>query len=595
MKIKKIVAVVLCTALVTLTFAACSNTNPPDNSKVAETPPDTLVIDGESTEEVTAITGATDSKGNVIDAEGITDVSGHKVYYTGYDTDEGKKIYTTGKKDNNGNILYTLNSTDDRGNQTYFTGTVVDGKLELDKTNSIPDYTHNNNSTLDTNTRYTSTSTVKYSAVEIEEKASDIRKTAMLLSSTKGDDIFRKIIPAEKGGFIAISYSMSKTGIYEGASKSFENFGTIMKISDSGDVEWKYFVGGDANIDLYDVTQLKDGSIVAVGYTLATDTDAPINSYLYSGLIVKVSDKGEYMWSYSFPGNDDTNGEYIQSVCATPDGGFVAGGRADSNAGLFSGTQADHFKAFLFKFDRRGNIEWRKTLSGSKGNTFEAIDVNDDGDIFATCVTLSNDGSFTSFKGYGITANTVVVKFQKDGKLLWSRNLMSSGLSEFKAIDATEDGGCIVGGRYSIAKKADGSFSISYGLTDGYVVKYDANGGVCWSRIIGGKAEDEITAIKETPNGIVVVGKTKSADLDFSGTKNLGENDGFVMVLDNAGKTLCTSKIAGSGEDLINGLAVSESGFAIVGFTRSTDDIFNKNTTAKTATGFFAKYDFVID
>ncbi len=596
MKIKKILAVLLSVTVIALTFSACSNTTPPDNAQATETPPDTLTISGESTEEVTAITGATDDKGNIVDAEGITDVSGHKVYYTGYDTDDGKKIYTTGKKDQNGNILYTTNSTDDRGNQIYFTGVVTDGKLELDKTNSIPDYTHNNNSTLNTNTRYTSTSTVKYSAPAIEKEATDIKNTAMVFSGTSGDDLFRKIVPAQDGGFIAISYSMSKTGIYEGVSKSFEDFSAVIKFSDSGEIEWKYFLGGDGNVDFSDVTQLKDGSIIAAGYTAATDTDAPVNSSGLSALIVKLSKNGEYQWSYSFPSDENSNGEYLSSICATPDGGFVVGGRADSNSGFFSGTQADQFKAFLFKFDRRGNVQWRKTLAGSRGNTIEAIDVNDDGEIFATCVTLSNDGAFTSFKGYNnTTANTVVLKFEKDGQLAWSRNLMSSGLSEFKAIDATDDGGCLVGGRFSIAKKADGSFQINYGETDGYVVKYDNDGGVCWSRIIGGKNTDEITAIRETENGIVVVGKTKSNDLDFSEFDNIGEYDGFVMIIDNSGKTICTNKIAGTLDDYINGLAVTDDGFAVVGFTRSKDTDFAKNTVQKSASGFFSKYDFLYD
>ena len=95
------------------------------------------------------------------------------------ETEDGKKIYTTGKKDANGNILYTLNMTDDRGNLIYYTGKEVNGKLELDRTNAVPDYTTNENSTLNTNSRYTSTSTVKYDAPDIKDKASDIKKSFM--------------------------------------------------------------------------------------------------------------------------------------------------------------------------------------------------------------------------------------------------------------------------------------------------------------------------------------------------------------------------------------------------------------------------------
>ncbi len=596
MNTKRILAVLMSVILIVLTFAACSNNEPPKNDKATETPPDALVISGDSTEEVTAITGSTDKDGNVIDNEGIIDAAGHKVYYTGYDTEDGKKIYTTGKKDKNGNIIYTTNSTDDRGNLIYFTGTVVGDKLELDKTNSVPDYTTNENSQLNTNTRYTSTSTVSYSAPAIEKKPVEINKSFMNFSSAKGNDLLRKVVPAQDGGFIAAAFSMSKGGIYENASKSWGNFGSVVKFSATGELEWVYSVGGDNAIDLYDVIQLKDGSIVAAGYTLATDTDAPIQSLLNSALIVKLNKDGELMWSYSFPGDENSNGDYISSLCATPDGGFLAGGRADSTSGFFIGTQSDYFKAFLFKFDKRGNVEWRKTLGGTRGNTIEAIAVNDDGDIFASCVTLSNDGSFTSLKGYNNqTANTVILKFDKKGELKWTQNLMGSGISEFKAIDATKDGGCIVGGKFSISKKADGSFSINYGDTDGYVVKYDANGGVCWSRIIGGKNTDEIFGIEESANGIVVVGRSKSADLDFAQLKNAGEFDGFIMVLDNEGKTICSKAIAGAGDDVISDLAVTDSGITVVGWTKSTDGDFTDNKVAKSASGMWAKYDFIME
>lgn len=595
MNIKKILAALMSLILVVLTFAACSSTEPPANNDATETPPETLVISGESTEEVTAITGSTDANGNVVDKEGIVDNDGHKVYYTGYDTPDGKKIYTTGKKDANGNILYTLNTTDDRGNLLYFTGKMENGKLVLNKTNAVPDYTSNENSSLNINSRYTSTATVPYSAEDIKEKATEIRNTFMTYSQAKGDDTFKKIIPAQDGGFIAVAFSMVKSGIYEKANKAWSNFGNIVKFSADGKVEWVYSAGGDGQIEFNDVTQLKDGSIIAVGYTLATDTDAPINSLLNSALIVKVSAEGEYIWSYSFPGDENSNGDYLVSVCATPDGGFVAGGRADSTAGFFNGTQSDHFKAFLFKFDKNGEVEWRKTLTGSRGNTFEAIDVNEDGDIFALCTTLSNDGSFTSFKGYNNqTASTVVLKFDKKGGLEWSKNLMGSGLAKFTAVDATKDGGCIVGGTISVNRRADGSVSVCFGKTDGYVVKYDKDGGVCWSRNVGGANEDEVAAVAETANGIVIVGKTKSENLDFAKFKNLGGSDCFVMIVDNAGKTIFTQKISGKDDDAIGDMALTDKGFVIVGWTNSSDTDFKNNPAANVFSGFCAKYDFII-
>ena len=588
MNSKKVLAALMCAVMLILTFAGCSSKNPPENKDAAASPPEEVTLAG-AAEDVTAITGSTDADGKVIDNKGIIDAEGHKIYDTGYKDPSGNTIYTTGKKDSNGNILYTLNKTDDRGNLIYYTGTVEDGKLNLTPSDSLPDYTTNNNSTLKDTDRYTTTSTVKFEPVKDETLATGFTKKFLNYAHGSNYDMFRKVVYAQDGGYIAAGMSSSKDGIYKGANSAWSTYGVVTKISADGAVEWSYFSGGDADIQFNDVAQLKDGSIVAVGYTTATDTDAPLNSQLVSSLIIKLNKKGELVWSYSFPGDEKSNGDYILCVKATPDGGFVAGGRADSVSGFFNGTK-DNFKAFLFKFDRNGNIDWRKTLSGSRGNSITGIDVDSDGNIFALCVSYSSDGSFTAFKGYGTKSNTAVMKFDKKGALKWTSNLVGSGVSEYNAITVLSDGGCLVGGKFSIDKRADGSYSSCYGATDGYIVRYNKDGGVCWARNIGGSADDEVTGVIQTDKGIVVVGKTKSTDLDFSTTKSSKEYDGFVMILSDAGKTKYVEKLAGSSDDYILGTAKTDDGFALVGWTSSADGTFSESKCGKTPDAFFAAY-----
>ena len=91
------------------------------------------------------------------------------------------------------------------------------------------------------------------------------------------------------------------------------------------------------------------------------------------------------------------------------------------------------------------------------------------------------------------------------------------------------------------------------------------------------------------------MGRTKSADLDFSKFDNLGEFDGYVMIIDNAGKTICTNKIAGAADELINDVATTENGFAVVGWSKSKDADFAQNTVSKTASGFIAEYSFITE
>lgn len=586
---KRLLALLICAAMIILTLSGCSESAPENKT---DTPPDEINLSGEEVSDVTAITGSTDENGKVIDNKGIVDAEGHRIYDTGYKDADGNTIYTTGKKDANGNILYTLNKTDDRGRLIYYTGKKEKDKLDLKQTNSVPDYKSNENSKLDQNSRYSTTSTAKFEPAKDEKTAKGMANSYINYGGGSSYDMFRKVVADKNGGYIAVGISESRNGIYSDANSSWGTFGVVSKISDEGKVEWTYLTGGDNSVQLNDVAQLKDGSIVAVGYTSATDTDAPLNSKLISSLIIKLNKNGELQWAYSFPGDESSNGDYLNCVAATPDGGFVAGGRADSTSGFFNGTKDKNFKAFIFKFKKNGDIEWKKMLSGSKGNGFTSIDVNSDGDIFATCVSYSNDGSFSSLAGYGKKANTVVMKFNGKGELSWSSNLVGSGVSEYNAICATDDGGCLVGGKFSIDKRADGSYVSCYGKTDGYIVRFNKDGGVYWARNVGGTGDDEITSITATDNGIVVAGRTTSTDMDFSKFKNAGKTDAFVMIINSEGKTTYSESFGGSADDAILGTAATADGFVAVGWTSSSDGTFKASKAGKAAEAFYASFKF---
>ncbi|MBQ7596332.1 MAG: hypothetical protein IJU45_06680, partial [Clostridia bacterium] len=526
----------------------------------------------------------------VIDDKGIVDAEGHRIYSTGQKNDKGDTIYTTGKKDKDGNVLYTLNKTDDRGHLIYYTAKEKDGKLELTQTQAVPDYTTDKNSELDRNSRYTTTPTVTM-AESKNTAAEGLTKLFTKYSNSTGQDQFRKIVAAKKGGYIVTGISSSGTGLYKDASSEWKNFAHIIKFDAQGNEEWTYVTGGDGDVQFADVAELKDGSIVAVGYTAATDTDSPLHSKYISSLIVKVDKNGKYLWSYSFPGDEENTGDEAYSVAALDDGGFVVGGRAQSTSGFFTGSDA-LFKAYLFKFDKNGKIDWRKTLNGSKGNSITALCTNSDGDIFAACVTHSTDGSFASIKGYGTLSNTVIMKLNKSGKILWTSNIVGSGESEYKAICPTADGGCIAGGKMSVNKRADGSYSMSYGATDGYVVRLSKDGEVYWGRNVGGSLADSVTGVAYTDKGIVVIGKTKSSDGDFKEYPVSGENDGFIMILNESGQTVYTEKLEGKLEDTVLDVIPTEKGVVAVGWSSSADGSFSESKAKKTAEGYIVSYEF---
>lgn len=595
----KIIALLLVLAMSLCLFSACGDSATPgekNDKLISETPDDLDIVDDElkkGAEEVTAITGATDPNGKVTDATGIVDKAGHRIYSTGLKDNYGKTIYTTGKKDSKGNILYTKNETDTFGDMIYYTGKYKDGKLELEQTNESPDYSSNETPTTKASAAKITTSTTVGVKKPSKESVDEAKCEYTKFFGGSGLDAFRDIIGCKDGGFVAAGISASKDGDYKGVSGEWEMQHTsLVKYSSDGKVEWKYITGGNSQVNFNDVIELKDGTIVAAGQTAATSGDVVKTASTNSAFIVKLKSDGTFMWKYVFPSDASSTGEYISSLAATPDGGFVAGGKAISESGFFTGTQKGGTKAFIFKFDKNGNIKWRKVLQGSKSNIISALAVNSDGDIYATCVTMSTDGDFSGIRFNKIrTENTVLLKLNKKGDLDWAEYLQGSGKSEFNTLAVTDDGGCVVGGTFTIYKRADGIYTMNYGKRDGYVLRYNAKGQVCWSRLIGGADDDSVLGIACIKGGFAVVGQSKSSTEDFQGYKVGGGSDGYILYLNDEGKTTATVRLNGAQDDSAMDVAVlSDGSIAIAGWTKSDDQAFNGSNAKKQYMGYVSRY-----
>ncbi len=595
----KIIALLLVLAMSLCLFSACGDSATPgekNDKLISETPDDLDIVDDElkkGAEEVTAITGATDPNGKVTDATGIVDKAGHRIYSTGLKDNYGKTIYTTGKKDSKGNILYTKNETDTFGDMIYYTGKYKDGKLELEQTNESPDYSSNETPTTKASAAKITTSTTVGVKKPSKESVDEAKCEYTKFFGGSGLDAFRDIIGCKDGGFVAAGISASKDGDYKGVSGEWEMQHTsLVKYSSDGKVEWKYITGGNSQVNFNDIIELKDGTIVAAGQTAATSGDVVKTASTNSAFIVRLKADGTFMWKYVFPSDASSTGEYISSLAATPDGGFVAGGKAISESGFFTGTQKGGTKAFIFKFDKNGNIKWRKVLQGSKSNIISALAVNSDGDIYATCVTMSTDGDFSGIRFNKIrTENTVLLKLNKKGDLDWAEYLQGSGKSEFNTLAVTDDGGCVVGGTFTIYKRADGIYTMNYGKRDGYVLRYNSKGQVCWSRLIGGADDDSVLGIACIKGGFAVVGQSKSSTEDFQGYKVGGGSDGYILYLNDEGKTTATVRLNGAQDDSAMDVAVlSDGSIAIAGWTKSDDQAFNGSNAKKQYMGYVSRY-----
>lgn len=99
-------------------------------------------------------------------------------------------------------------------------------------------------------------------------------------------DTARSITKTSDGGFLISGNSRSSD--IDLTNNNGQNDALILKLSNSGNLEWQKTIGG-SNTDLaFDVTELSDGTIIVVGESNSSDIDIPENKGFSDLLIFKI-------------------------------------------------------------------------------------------------------------------------------------------------------------------------------------------------------------------------------------------------------------------------------------------------------------------
>lgn len=366
---------------------------------------------------------------------------------------------------------------------------------------------------------------------------------------------------------------------------------------------WSKTIKGNKTTTFEDVTVLSDGGIVAVGYTSATTLDGFTDADYkckgtIEGIAVKFDKDGDIVWRKVYGGSA---GDMIYAVSATPDGGFVLGGKSESTDADLKGLGTLKIKSFIFKCDANGNIQWRQALSGSKHSTVEDLTSNSAGDVYATIATATGDGEFAEIEGTKTAKRTTVVaKLNSAGNFVWKKCFWDSGITNLYAIETALDGGCVVAGYYSAAASGtNGSFTGFYnagnpGTFDCMIVKLNSDGSTDWMTPLIGFESDYATGITKINGGYAVSGYTTSSNRDFP-VSNKGDHDIFVYTLNEYGTKKNVYSLGGSASDNASGLC-SDGGSSVYlcGSTNSADGYFaecSAKGNEDVAVGFVSRFE----
>jgi hypothetical protein len=186
---------------------------------------------------------------------------------------------------------------------------------------------------------------------------------------------------------------------------------------------------------------------------------------------------------------------------------------------------------------------WQKTIGGFGSDGGRSIVQTSDGGFVITGYTFS--------QGTG-DADILVVKTDSMGNVEWSRTFGGAGTEYGNACTIAENGYLVTG--YTT--------SFGAGSKDVYVVKLDKNGNAVWSKTYGGESWDVGMSACSTGNGYMICG--------FTHSHGAGEEDVYVIRIDENGNELWTKTYGGERFEFGNSITKTGSGHYVIGATTGT-------------------------
>ena len=328
-------------------------------------------------------------------------------------------------------------------------------------------------------------------------------------------------------------------------------------------LDWQRCLGGSSSDYVNSIQATPDGGYIMAGYTYSNDGDVSGNHGSYDVWVVKLDQSGNLQWQKCLGGSSY---DYVNSIQATPDGGYIMAGQTDSNDGDVSGNHGS-YDVWAVKLDQSGNLQWQKCLGGSSYDYVNNIQATPDGGYIMAGQTDSYDGDVS---GYHYNSDVWVVKLDQSGNLEWQKCLGGNGTEYANSIQATPDGGYIMAGQ---TDSNGGDVSGNHGYNDVWVVKLDQSGNLQWQRCLGGSSDDYSNSIQETSDGgYIMAGFTISNDGDVSG--NHGYYDVWVIKLDQSGNLQWQRCLGGTSADYVNINSIQatpDGGYIMAGQTNSND------------------------
>lgn len=208
-------------------------------------------------------------------------------------------------------------------------------------------------------------------------------------------DIAHSIQQTTDGGYIVAGRSTSVDG--DVIDNTFGCSYWVVKISSVGVLEWQKSYGG-SEIDIaYAIQQTTDSGYIVAGSSNSNDGNVSGNHGVEDYWVVKLTNTGAIEWQQSLGGSAF---DIAYAVQQTTDNGYIVAGLARSSNGDVVGNHGFN-DLWVVKLTSESAIVWQDALGGSNGDQGWSIEQTLEGGYIVAGVTFSNDGDVSGYHGSG--------------------------------------------------------------------------------------------------------------------------------------------------------------------------------------------------
>jgi len=270
------------------------------------------------------------------------------------------------------------------------------------------------------------------------------------------------------------------------------------------------------------------GEPIDITHTTGTGNDSIISEPEFEGWVARIG---------------GANTEGFQEVAMSSDGTAIYA------VGYQYSQSAGGYDAYITRWDANGVLVWQRSIGGNSSDYFKGVAVSPDGSaIYAVGYQISQAvGSFDAY----------ITCWNASGTLMWQRTIGGNMDDRFQAVIVSPNGTSV----YAVGQQS----SVTYGMNDAYITRWNADGTLVWQRSIGGASDDCFNGVAVSPDGttIYAVGAQQS--------QSTGGYDAYITRWDAVGNLTWQRSVGGSQGDYFQNVVIAPDGTAIyaVGYQAS--------------------------